>query len=330
MKRKILFTCCLAALFVVGFNSTAYLQEKGYPNKPIQILLPYAPGTGIDTFNRLVAEKLRRDWKVPVNIINKIGAGGAIAAEEVARARKDGYTLLSVYVSTVASMTAANPDGPINLVRDFTPIIVNWANTGCVFVVRSDSEFRSLQDVVDYAKKNPNKLIGSTAMVGTDCNLEFVLFKKQAKADIIHVSYSSMPENITSLLGGHSQLASFSEAAAKPHIDAGKVRGLATDIKTASFPNVPTYIEQGYDQVDLVPFILILGPKGLPQGVIEAWEKPLEELSKNQEFISSCKKAGVHVEVRMGAENLNTLIKEALRKFSRFTPEELGWAKQKK
>jgi tripartite-type tricarboxylate transporter receptor subunit TctC len=330
MKANILFTFFLVALLIVGFNSTAYLQEKGYPNKPIQILLPYSPGTGIDTFNRLVAEKLRKDWKVPVNIINKIGAGGAIAAEEVAHARKDGYTLLSVYASTLATMTAANPEGPINLLRDFTPIIVNWANTGCVLVVRSDSEFKSLQDVVDYAKKNPNKLICSTAMVGTDCNLEFVLFKHQAKTDIIHVSYSTMAENITSLLGGHSHLASFSEASAKPHIDAGKVRGLATDIKTPSFPNVPTYIERGYDQVDLVPFILILGPKELPQEIIETWEKPLKELSKNQEFISTCNKAGVHVDIRMGAENLNTLVKEAVRKFSRFTPEELGWAKQKK
>ena len=93
---------------------------------------------------------------------------------------------------------------------------------------------------------------------------------------------------------------------------------------------MPTFVEQGYDQVNLVPFIVILGPKGSPANVGQAWEKSLRVIGKDPEFIATCRKAGVHVDVRTGAQILDEVMKEALQKYSRFTPEELGWAKTKK
>jgi len=93
---------------------------------------------------------------------------------------------------------------------------------------------------------------------------------------------------------------------------------------------VPTFIEQGYDQVNLVPFIVVLGPKGLPADVTQAWEKSLRVIGRDAEFIATCGKAGVHVDVRTGTKVLADLMKEALEKYSRFTPEELGWASSKK
>ncbi len=329
MKPKSLLTGSMVALLVVGINLSVYAQEKKYPNKAIQILVPYAPGTGMDLFMRLVAEQVKKDWKVPVNIINNAAAGGMIAAEEVAHGRKDGYTLLSCLESTLGTMTAANPEGPIHLLRDFTPIFFNYAYNVCMLCVKSDSEFKSLEDVVDYARKNPGKLICSTPVVGTDAYLKFLLFRRQAKINLVHLPFSNMAENINALLGGHSQVAIVTEGPGKPQIEAGRMRALASDIKPLSFPDVPTFIEKGYDHVNLPTNLLILGPKGLPAEVIEAWEKPIKVLSKDPQFISSCHKVGVKVDLRLGTEKLQSMLKEALEKYSKFTPEELGWAKKK-
>ncbi len=329
MRAKMFFMFSLVTIFIAGFNSSVYSQGGKYPNRAIQILVPHSPGGGIDLFNRLVAEQLKKDWKVPINIINNVSAGGAIAAEEVAHARKDGYTLLACLEASLGSMTAANPEGPIHMLRDFTPIAFNYAYNVVMLVVRGDSGFKSLEDLIDYVKKNPNKLICSTGMMGTDAYLKFLLFKRQAKLSVIHLPFSQTTENINSLLGGHSQMAIVTEGPGKPHIEAGRMRALASDIKPLSFPDVPTFIEKGYDQVDLPTNLLILGPKGLPPEVIEAWDKPLKVLSKDPQFISACNKVGVKVDIRLGTQSLTNMLKNSLEKYSRFTPEELGWAKKK-
>ena len=317
MKRKILILVFAAGLFVAGFSSIIYAQEKAYPNKLIQILVPHAPGTGIDLFNRLAAERLKNEWKVSVNVLNKTGAAGALAAEEVAKAKNDGYMLFSSWIAVLASMTAGNPKGPINVTRDFTPIAVNWGTAGDVLVVRSNSDFKALKDLADYVRKNPGKLICSTGAIGTDPYLGILVFKKQTRLDFVHLSLGSMAENVNAILGGHSHFANLSEAAAQPHIQAGTLRALATSIRSLTFPDIPTYVELGY-QYDLIPSMGFWGPKGIPQEVIGVWEKAFLAMAKDPEFVASMRKVGHRTDLRTGADKLNAIMKEAVENYSRF------------
>lgn len=125
-------------------------------------------------------------------------------------------------------------------------------------------------------------------------------------------------------------MANISETMVKPHVELEKMKGFTTDFKTPSFPNIPTFIKQGYDQVNMATSGVITGPKGLPLEIVEAWEKALSQFSKDPGFISSCEKIDEHIDLKLEMERLNTMMKEAVERYSRFTPEELGWAKAKK
>ncbi len=203
--KKTMILALTVAILVFALSPVAYAQGKGYPGKGITILVPSAPGGGIDFIIRLVAENLKKEWKVPIDIINKTAAGGAIALEEVAHARKDGLTLFGGLVSTPGTLTHVNPGGSVNLFRDFVPIACFRQHNVNLISVRSDSDFKSVEDVLNFARKNPGKLIYASPAVGTDPYLEVAGLKGYTKLDFVHLPFSNVTENINSLLGGHAR-----------------------------------------------------------------------------------------------------------------------------
>ncbi len=327
MKAKILFMFCLVLLLVGGFKSAVYPQDKGYPNKPIEIIVNISAGGGFDRYFRLFSEELKKIWKVPINVVNKVGGGGLIAMMEVANTKKDGYTLLAGAVGGITAVSIADPS-KIHLIRNFDPLHVNYGFATDIIVTGGESNFRSLEDVVDYARKKPGELIIGTAATGTNVYLEARLFIRSAKVDITHIPFPGSAEVVTNLLGGHIHLGAISDATGKPYIEAGKMRGLvATLNKSLIFPSIPTYAEKGFPQVDLIVTAGILGPKGLPPAVIKTWENATVEILKKPEFVASLNKMGYFTNFLIGTEKLNNFLKEDIEKYSRFTPEELGWKK---
>jgi tripartite-type tricarboxylate transporter receptor subunit TctC len=313
-------------VFVFGFNSTTYSQEKEYPNNPIQIFVTSRPGEGIDFFFRLLAEELKSSWKVPVNIINKPEGSGMVAASVVANANKDGYTILGTLTGNLASITVAKPkDGPVNLFRDFDPIAVYFGYNSALMVVRSDSKFKTLNDIINYAREKPGDLICASGQVGTPTYIDFELLKRLAKIDIAHMPTSGTAEQVTKLLGGHIHVIIATDRTAMPHIEAGKLRGIVADIKSAIFPDIPTFAESGYPEINVLQSMTILGPKGLPPAVIKTWERDLRVFPKDTKLAAQIKKGGYNVNLLMGTEELNKFFKEEVEKYSRFTSEELGW-----
>jgi tripartite-type tricarboxylate transporter receptor subunit TctC len=329
MSTRILLTLALVLLVVAGLHSSAYPQSKNYPNKAVEILVPLPPGGGVDLFNRLLAEELKKIWNVPVIIINKPGGGGTIAASEVAHANKDGYTLISLLVTQLVSVTVANPEGPINLLRDFDAVAVNYRHSPSFMATRSDSKFKSLKDIIDYARKNPGAPNMGTPPVGTNSYLEIVLLEREAKIKYTIIPFRGTGELIPNLLGGHIDTMDASDVSVKPHIEAGKMRGVVTDTRSNLFPQVPTFAEEGYPEIDLIPSVGIFGPKGLPEEVIHAWEDALKLIFGKPEFIASMKKPGIGMHLILGAKGLDDFLRKEVKKYSRFTPEELGWAKTK-
>jgi len=302
-----------------------YAQEKGYPSMPIQIIVNSAPGAMVDIFFRLIAEEAKNLWKVPVIVVNNTAGGGMVAASDVAKAKNDGYTFFGCITSSLATVTAARPNGMINVFRDCDPVAVNYQYTAGIMVARGDSKFKSLDDVIDYAKQNPGKLVVASGPVGTPSNLQLHLLKRLAKIDIVIMAYPGITEPITQLLGGHVDLITTTEIMVKPHIEAGKMRGINLLSKSLIFPDIPTFADKGYPQIDLFAHIGMYGPKGLPPTVLKAWEVAVMTAVKSPSVEKSFKRLGYNMNMLVGKEQLEKFDKDEVTKYSRFTPEELGW-----
>lgn len=323
MKVKSLF---ILVIILFGLNSVGYPQVKEYPNKPIQIIEAHPPGGGIDIFYRLLSDELSKAWKVPVNIINKPAAVGAVAASEVANAEKDGYTFLAILLGQLTAMSVANPKSPVHLLRDFDPVEVNTYAAQLLFT-RSDSKFKSLEDVVDYARKKPGEVLCGTTQLGSNFYLLALLFNRLAKINMSVLPVEGSAEVMTNVLGGHFDLGTTNDVLARPQVAAGKIRVLVSDIKSTLPIPVPTFAEKGYPEVDLVISMTLLGPKGLPPAILKTWENALETIMKDPKFQASLNKLGFTVSMITGTERLNKRLKDEVDKLSRFTPEELGWKK---
>ena len=322
MKLKFM----IVALAVLGLRPALYGQN--FPTKPIELVVSSSPGGGIDLIFRLLAEELAKTLKVQVNVVNQPAGAGAIAAEKVAGARKDGYTLLGSLLGQVATMSVANPKAPANLVRDFQPIAILHGYAAVIMLGRADAEFKNLKDVVSQAQKKPGDLIVAVGPVGTSLTLEVELLKRAAKIDITSLPFAGSAQAMTNLLGGHVNFAMASDVAAQPHIKAGKLIGLAVDVESAVLPDVPTFAKQGFPQVNLLASVAFLAPNGLPDAtakiLADAIRKTVEEPKLKENF----KARGYNVDLRTSAADLNKLIKEEIDKYSRFTPEDLGWKTQ--
>lgn len=316
-------------MIVLGLNLTVQAQVKQYPNKPIQIVTTVAAGAGFDSFFRLIAEELKKTWKVPINILNKPGAGGVPGCTDVAHAEKDGHTLLATLILTPGALTVVDPKGPVNLFRDFDPIFVDVGYGPVIFVSRTESQFKSLKDFINDAKRKPGELIVATGRAGTYLYLETELLKREAKINITILPFDKGPgEIIPNVLGGHVHAGVMSDAVAYPHIQAGRMQGLVTDMKSKILPNVPTFAEEGYPAIDLAATIGLLGPKGMPPQVLATWGKALEALFKEPSFVDTVhNKLRYNLNIIMETEKLQNLLKKEFEKFSRFTPEELGFKK---
>jgi len=325
-KRNILFTLLAMMLVLSGPVSSVFPAEKEYPNKPIQIILPHSAGGGIDIYLRLLAEELKKTWKVPVNILNKPGGGGVIAASEVANAPKDGYTLLGMLLGQLAALTVADPKKQVDLKRDYDPLAVK-SYASMVIVVRNESNFKSFDDVLDYARKKPGELIIGTSELGSTIYLEAVLLNRYANVKITIVPLQGTSEIIPNVLGGHFQLGFINDVLAKPQVASGKMRPLVGDAKSLHF-DCPTFAEKGYPQVALTNAMSIMGPKGLPPAVAKEWETTLGVIMKDPDFITAYKKLGFNIGMITGKERLEKRVNEEIEKYSNFTPEELGWKKK--
>jgi tripartite-type tricarboxylate transporter receptor subunit TctC len=321
MKAKSLF---FLVVILFGFNSVGYPQVMEYPNKPIQIIEGHPPGGGIDIFYRLLSEELSKTWKVPVNILNKPAAVGAVAASEVANAEKDGYTFLAILLGQLAAMSVANPKSPVHLLRDFDPVEVN-TYAAQLLVTRSDSKFNSLEEVVAYARQKPGEVLCGTTQLGSNFHLLALLFNRLAKINITILPVEGSQIVMTNVLGGHFDLGTTNDVLARPQVAAGKIKVLVSDIKSTLPIPVPTFAEKGYPEVDLVISMTLLGPKGLPPAILKTWENTLETIMKDPKFQASLNKLGFTVSMITGTERLNKRLKEEIDKYSRFTPEELGW-----
>ena len=254
---------------VLSAPLVGYAQDK-YPSKPITWVCPYAAGGNADSRSRQVAKVMGSLLGQPIIIDNKAGAGGNIGTEAIARAKPDGYTIGMGNFAPLAVNHALFKKLNFNPFTDLVPIFLIEKGP-LILMVRHDSPYKSVKDLVAAAKAAPGKLSYASGGIGGTHHLSGALFEHAAGIDMIHAPYKSGSAGATDLMGGQVHMMFEQMYSAMPSIKGGKLRALAITSKTRSplAPDIPTMAEQGYPEVEVLNWQGLIGPKGLPTDLIK-------------------------------------------------------------
>jgi len=278
--RMIILACLTLAL---GFPALA----AEYPTKPINLVIQYPAGGSTDLAARALAIGAKKYLGQPVICENKAGGGGTVGVALVAAKPADGYTIGIV----TSSPAMAFHMGKLNFhpISDLTPIM-RWGNYLFGITVQSDSQFKTIQELIQYVKQNPEKLSYGSPGVGTPPHLAMEELSMVASIKFTHIPHKGIAENNTALLGGHIAAVSDSSGWA-PLVDAGKFRLLATwgDKRSDRYPQVPTIKEIGYDVVAR-SHLGVIGPKGIPKPIVAKLAEAFKKALDDPEFLSVMKK----------------------------------------
>jgi tripartite-type tricarboxylate transporter receptor subunit TctC len=290
MNRTARISLSIATLLFAG---TAAAQAN-FPTRPVTLTVGFAPGGGTDTAARIVAKKLSENIGQSVVVENKAGAGGNIAAQHVATAPPDGYT---IHLSSVGPLTVApamQKNLPYNVKRDLAPLTMGMIFPN-VFVVHPGVPAKTLAEFVALAKEKAGQLNYASSGVGGAGHLAGELFKQAAKIDMVHVPYKGGGPAMTDLLGGRVAMYPAVPSTAKPHIESGKLHALATTglKRTALLPNVPTVAESGYPGFEATNWYAFVTSSKVPAEIQEFWNRELVKALKDPEVAAALSKQGL-------------------------------------
>jgi len=308
----------LAVLLLCALYVPAGAQAQ-YPDRPIKLVVPFTPGTGIDILARVWGQKLQERLKVPVVIENRPGASGNIGTEAVAKAPADGYTLLVTATTLVQSAVLFKtvPYDP----KALTPI--GLAAIGNLSLVAHPSvPARTVGELVALAKSQPGKLNYATPGNATPHHLAMELLKLQFGLNLVHVPYKGTAGAVTDLLSGQIQLMFLPVHVALPLVKAGKLNMLASGgaQRAPATPEVPSLAESGVKDIDVDIWYALLGPAGLPGDVVQLLNRELAEILRDPETRAGLLKQGLSPATGTPAE-LAKLIEADLERWGRVVRE---------
>ena len=286
MRPKVLLG---AALLGCALSCVAYAQK--YPTKPVRLISPFAPGGGTDQLGRLIAVKAAESLGQPVIVDNRPGAGGAIGAETTVRSAPDGYTFIIVS-ATYAGTSAYRPPAydPINDIQGIAVL----GTTGLLLTVHPSVPVKSVQELITYARANPNKLNFGTVGRGSNVHLAMELFKLMTKTQFVDIAYKGGGPAMTALIGGEIQTTAMSIVPSMPHVRSGKARALAvtTAKRSPYLPDIPAVSETvpGYEASH---WYAMWGPKGLPKPIVTRWNQEVVKVLGGEEAAARMKAEGL-------------------------------------
>jgi tripartite-type tricarboxylate transporter receptor subunit TctC len=283
----------ILALSLVSVSWLASAQN--YPTQPIKLIIPFAAGGPSDVLARGFAPKLGENLGQPIIIENKPGAGANLAAEYVANSKPDGYTLFLMMVGTQAINETLYKKLNYNLVKDFAPITL-VGSSSLIFVATPSAPFKTIPELIAYAKANPGKVNFGSSGTGTPLHLGGELFNTQAGTDILHVPYKGAAPALTDVLGGQIQTAIVGTPAALPYVKSGKLTALGvTSLKrSANAPEIPA-ISETIPKFEVELVYAIVAPAQTPKPIIDKLNAQLISVLNNSEIKSQLNSRGFEV-----------------------------------
>ena len=258
---------------------------QAYPSRTVTIVVPFPPGGGTDTGTRVIAQKLSQKWGQPVIVENKPGAAGILGAEQVSKAKPDGYTLMmgnigtqSINPSLYGKKLTYNPDNafaPVTLVAELPMVMLAGPATGA----------KTAADVITASKANPGKTTYSSSGPGGSMHLAGALFEKETKTELLHVPYKGGGPAIADLIAGHVDISFATILESSGHIKSGRLRALAvtSDKRYPTLADVPTLSESGLRGFNTGSWIGLVAPAGTPRDVVEKIARDVHDIVNSAE-----------------------------------------------
>ncbi len=291
MKLKTLFAAAAAVAALAGASSAG--AQGAYPDRPIRLLVGYAPGGPVDTTARVFAKYLGEKLGQAVVVENRAGASGMIASDATAKAAPDGYVLGFAASPTLTMSPLVQRSNLFDPRKDFSLIgmVVDYAN---VLLIGPQIPAKSVKELVSYARAHSDAVSFGSAGIGASNHLSAELLKKQADAPMLHVPYRGNSPAMMDVVSGKVTFMFDITSTAIPFIKSGKARALAVTSKTRNpeLPDVPTMIEAGLKDYEVVGWYALVGPRGLPAGVTARLGKALSEVSRDPAFEKAMKEGG--------------------------------------
>jgi tripartite-type tricarboxylate transporter receptor subunit TctC len=268
MSRTVSFVIVLLGQLATSLLGVRIADAQSYPDRPIHFVVPYAAGGGVDVVARIVAERMSADLKQPIVVENRVGGGGIVGAEFVARSAPDGYTLLvSTSGHTILPSMSKLPWDPI---KDFTPVskVVSYP---VMLVVHPSVPATTLTELIALAKQKPGMLNYGTGGVGTPPHLAMELLKSMVGIDVVHVTYRGNGLATTALLAGEIQMTFDTMIGPLPFVRAGKLRAIAVSSRSRfpTAPDIPTVSESGVPGYEFEGWTGMFAPANTPKPVID-------------------------------------------------------------
>ena len=277
----------LAALVVAAAFTSPVAAQETYPSRAVSVVVPFPPGGVADGSARPIAKSLEKLLGQPFAVTNKPGAGGAVGMAQVANSKPDGYTLLlalsSISIIPVADALFDRP--PAYRMDQLTPIALLSCDP-TVLVVPADSPWKTLQEFIADAKKRPGEIAFSSSGVYAGLHMAMEMFAHSAGIKLRHVPFNGAGPALTNLLGGHVQALASGPLVVLPHVKAGKLRVLAGwgDKRVEALPDVPTFKELGFKDVEFYIWAGLFAPAGTPEPIIKTLREAVGKAVKEDEF----------------------------------------------
>jgi len=261
-------------------------HAQAWPNKPIKLVVPYAPGGSTDVIGRVIGEYLGQRLGQNIVIENRPGKGAMIGTQQVAKAAPDGYTLLMSVISGLSISPTLYGGGDFDPMADFIHVTLASRNPS-VLVVHPNFAAKSFAEYVDHARANPGKLAFATSGAGSSNHLLGVRLQQLAKVNMIHVPYRGAGPAMQDTIAGNTPSMFDSLPSAAPHIRAGKVRALAVsgDERNPAFPDIPTMKESGYPDLISYSWFGISVPGTVPAPIVERLAREMQEVLKHPDVV---------------------------------------------
>lgn len=292
MNRPVLVRCALGVAVAVA---APLATAQSWPSRPIRVIVPFPAGGGIDTVARIIAPKMAESLGQPLVIENRVGAGGTVGTEVVARASADGHTLLGAFASHAMNATLYR-DLSYDTERAFAPISL-IATVPNILVVHPSLPVKTVSDLIALARRRPGDINYASVGSGTPAHLSAELFNLMAGVKMTHVPYKGAPASIIGMITGEAQLTFTTVLIAMPHVKSGKLRAVAvtTRERSSSLPDVPTVNESGLKGYESVAWYGLLAPAGTPAPVIERLHAEVVRSTQTPEVRENLQRQGTDI-----------------------------------